>query len=204
MVGTIREFTTRYPALIVLITALALVAAIACSDDPKERTFEITQQGTFALFDEADEVFDDGGCPLLGGDGSTPCSVRLTGSGSGPPIGNYTEEAVWRILFTSETDSVIAAADTTLTASNGDQISFAAGPFDPAVRAKDLQTVGAPDADGVVPGVVNSAFVVVGGTGDFEGATGNIIRSGTFTVDVVPPNIGDGTFDITYTGTITY
>ena len=180
------------------------MAAIACGDDPKHRTFNVLQQGTFSLFDEADEVFADGGCPLLGGDGSTPCSIRLTGSGDGFPIGNYTEEAVWRLLFTSETTAVVTAADATLTASSGDQIFIAPGPVDLAVRDKDLQTIGAPDADGVAPGVINSAFVIVGGTGDFEGATGNIARTGTYTVDVVPPNLGDGTFDITYEGIITY
>jgi len=181
MVGTIRirELTARYPALIVLIASLALIAVIACGDDPQERVFSAPEQGSFVPTE----------CAPSGND--LVCTFALNGNGGATHLGTFSEAATWEIQIdngavdpTSPKGSILSGS-ATLTGTNGDTIRLS------AVAGSRLDD-----------GVINAVFNIVGGTGKFEGATGLITRSGVF--GIVDPENFLGSYNITYTGTITY
>ena len=179
MVGTIREYPARYPAFVVLVMAFALLAAVACSDDPKERAFSAPETGGFAPTE----------CAPAGND--LRCTFALNGEGNSTNLGAFSEEATWQIQIDNAVvdpaspKGSILSGSATLTGANGDTIEIV------PVAGSRLDD-----------GVINAVFNIVGGTGEFEGATGSITRSGVFSI-VDPVNFL-GEFDVTYTGTIVY
>ena len=179
MVGIIREYSARYPALIVTVFALALIAAVACSNDPEERAFSAPETGGFAPTE----------CAPSGND--LRCTFALNGEGNSTILGAFSEEATWHVqidnavIDPASPKGSILSGSATLTGANGDTIEIV------PVAGSRLDD-----------GVINAVFNIVGGTGEFEGATGSITRSGVF--GIVDPVNFLGDFDITYTGTIVY
>lgn len=130
--------------------------------------------------------------------GETHCSFALEGSGHATHLGAYTEEANWlNPVDLADLCGEIGSGDVVLTAANGDELHA-----ESVAGVASICPTGPPDEDGVLPGViVDAPFIVTGGTGRFEGAEGAFVRSGTFGFNVVT---AEGTFDVTYEGTITY
>ena len=196
----------KYRKLIVSVAVLIMVAglaggisvAVAMAGGPKERPFKATQQGTFVIFDDLSTGIDDDCAFLTLTPGETHCSITLEGSGDATHMGAYTEVANWlNPVNLADACGEISSGDVVLTAANGDELHA-----EPVAGVASICLTGPPDENGVAPGVITDApFSVTGGTGRFEGASGTYVRTGTFEYSLPT---AEGTFDVTYEGTIAY
>ena len=117
------------------------------------------------------------GNATLNPDGSGGTTIA---SGTATHLGKWTEEGVLTFTATSDPNLILANGEGTFTATDGDQL------FTTITDAVlDLTT-----------GIATGAFVFVGGTGRFEGASGSI----DFVVNQDPA----GPFDVTAVGTIDF
>ena len=178
MVGTIRVRAILLVSLlaVILVTGLTTSGVLA-GDNPHARPFRASMEGTFF------PVNDGHPCFIFGLPGPV-CAFELDGEGNATHMGTFVEDASWVIEFEGPISGFIQSGTATLTGANGDSIELS------AVSGGRLDDF-----------TIDADFDIVGGTGRFEGASGSITRTGVFSAE--PPAFL-GTFDVTYTGTITY
>jgi hypothetical protein len=116
---------------------------------------------------------------LITNEAGMPIGAIPTGSGTATHLGQWT--VTGNVAYTPDANGVLhSSGDATITASNGDKVQIKIeGVLDP------------------VAGMDQGLFHIVGGTGRFEGATGDA----NFVVQLNPPT---GGFDLTVVGKINY
>ena len=115
---------------------------------------------------------------LITDESGLPTGAIATGSGTATHLGQWT--VTGNVKYTLDNGVLRSSGDTTLTASNGDKLQIQIdGILDP------------------VAGVDQGVFHIMGGTGRFEGATGDA----NFIVTINPVT---GGFDLTVVGKINY
>ena len=196
-------------ALIAIVAAAAIFSnsIISANDSHVGGTtttsFAATMSGTFEPFDDPESEEDDT-CfyttvPPIPGD--TICNFNLQSSGHSTLLGKTEDTSSWKLAVPPlPGPGTIIAGSVTLSGKKGELHLVPIGPL------PTLNIVGPPNATGDVPGVVAppQAFQVIGGTGPFEDATGTIVMSGSFSVNVAVPGFAPGKFDIVYYGAVSY
>ncbi len=187
--------------LVVVAAAVVFGNSVISASETTTTSFAATMSGTFEPFDapgpEDDTCFYTTGTP-----GDTICNFNLQSSGYSTLLGKTEDTSTWTLAVPPlPGPGTIIAGSLTLSGKKGELHLVPIGPL-PA-----LNIVGPPNPEtGDVPGVIAppQAFQVVGGTGTFEDATGTIVMSGTFSVNVAVPGLAPGKFDIVYYGAISY
>ncbi len=193
-------------ALLVVVAAAVVFGNSVISASESQRggttttSFAATMSGTFEPFD-APGPEDDTCFYTTGTIGDTICNFNLQSSGHSTLLGKTEDTSTWTLAVPPlPGPGTIIAGSLTLSGKNGELHLEPIGPV------PTLNIVGPPDALGNVPGVVAppQAFKVVGGTKKFKNATGTIVMSGSFSVNVAVPGLAPGKFDIVYYGAISY
>jgi len=109
-------------------------------------------------------------------------NIQLTGAGNASKLGNSTNSSAITIVEFAECGGFVIHGVETLTAADGDQVTWI------------IDDVACPTGETDIY-EISADFTIVGGTGRFAGATGG------GTIECLG-NFGNGTFDFTTTGTI--
>ena len=201
------KLTTGIVIALIAIVAAAVVfgnSVISASESQRGGTtttsFAATMSGTFEPFD-APGPEDDTCFYTTGTAGDTICNFNLQSSGHSTLLGKTEDTSSWTLAVPPlPGPGTIIAGSLTLSGKKGELHLVPIGPL------PTLNIVGPPNDTGDVPGVIAppQAFQVIGGTKKFKNATGTIVMSGSFSVNVAVAGLAPGKFDIVYYGAISY